>query len=163
MSTKSRVDLREAIGCGSVGIAFRVEFRERGGNRLQLFFQAEELIEDRKAFVEDGAAGDREAVLREVADAHPAGALHLAVVKAVDAGKDLHERRLAGAVCSNQSSPLVGGDEPISVFKKKFRAKSLARVGELQHASILASRRALRAQARQQLDERSPVPLRSAR
>ncbi len=133
VGTKSGVDLGEAVGSGGVGVAFRVEFGERGGDRLHLFFEAEKLVEDRQAFVEDGAAREREAVLREVSDAHAAGALDLAVVEAVEAGEDLHQRGFAGAVGTDQSGLLVRGDQPVGVLEKQFRAKSLARIGELQH------------------------------
>ena len=140
MGTKSGVDLGEAVGGSGVGVALRVELGERGGDRFHLFFKAEQFVEDGQAFVEDGAAGERQAVLREVSDAHTAGALHLAVVEAVESGEDLHQRGLAGAVRADQSSLLVRGDQPVGVLEKEFRAKTLARIGELQHASILAGR-----------------------
>src|SRR5271170_6891609 len=137
MGAKFRIDLGEAVGGGGIGRAFRVELGERGGDGFHLFLKAEQFVKDREAFVEDGAAGEREAILRQVSDAHAFSALDLTVVEAVESGKDLHERGFAGAVRADQSSALVGSDQPVGILKEKLGAESLAGPGELQHGSIL--------------------------
>ena len=141
MGTKSRIDLGEAVGGRAIGVAFRVELGERGRDGFHLLFKAEEFVEDREAFIEDGASGESETILREVSDAHAAGTLHLAIIKSIETGEHLHERGFAGAVRSDQSGALVGSNQPVGILKKKLRAKTLARVGELQHEPILASQR----------------------
>ena len=99
---------------------------------------ARSLVEDGQALLEDGAAGERKAVLRQVADAHAAGPLHVAVVERSRPARTFMQRGFAGAVGADQRGLLVRRDQPVGVLEKEFRAKSLARVGELQHESILA-------------------------
>jgi hypothetical protein len=89
-------------------------------------FQRAELIEDGEALVEDGAAGEREAVLREVADGHAADVGALAVVERLDAGEDFEERGFAGAVSADEAGALVGRDEPVDVVEEQFGAEALA-------------------------------------
>ena len=58
---------------------------------LVLGLECAEVVEDGEALVEDGLAGEREAVLREVAEGHALDAGELAVVERLDAGEYLEE------------------------------------------------------------------------
>ena len=42
---------------------------------LDLLFHIAQFVEDREAFLEDAAPGERQTLLRQVADAHAAGLL----------------------------------------------------------------------------------------
>ena len=92
-----------------------------------------ELVEDGEALVEDAAAGEREAVLRQVADGHALDVGAQAVVQCFDAGEDLQQRGFARAVAADQPGALVGRDQPVDVFEEEFVAVAFAGVGELQH------------------------------
>lgn len=110
------------------------------GELLELLLHGAQFVEDGEAFLEDGAAGEGEAILRQVADGHAFGALHRAVVERVEPGENLHERGLAGAVGADEGGALVGRDEPVGVFKEKFVTETFAGVGELKHKGILSGR-----------------------
>ena len=98
-----------------------------------LLFERAQIVEDGHAFGEDGAAGEREAVLREVADAGALLGDHGAGIEAFDAGQHLEQRRFAGAVGADDAGALVGRDQPVGIFKKDFGAVAFACPGELDH------------------------------
>src|ERR1700728_4059992 len=89
--------------------------------------------EHRHAFRKDGAAGKREAVLRKISRGRPLGDDERAVVERVQAGENLHQRGLASAVRAHEPNAVVGRDEPVGVFKKKFVAETFSGAGELNH------------------------------
>jgi len=71
---------------------------------------------------EDGAAGEGETFLGQVADA---GALHGddgAGVERLHASHDFREGGFAGAVRADDAGAFVGGDEPVEVFEECFGA-----------------------------------------
>src|SRR5215469_4964883 len=96
---------------------------------LVLDFKRADLVEDGETFVEDAAAGEREAILREVAEGHALDVRALAVVERLDAREDFEQRGLAGAVAADKSGALIRRDEPVDVFKEEFRAESFAGCG----------------------------------
>jgi hypothetical protein len=76
------------------------------------------MVEDGEAFVEDGAAGEGEAVLGQVAEGHSLGAGEGAVVERFDTCEHLEESGLAGAVTADQASAFVWRDQPVRIFKQ---------------------------------------------
>src|SRR5580700_4923371 len=56
-----------------------------------------------------------------------------AVVEGVEACENLHQRGFAGAVRAHQADAVVGRDQPVGVFKKKFVAETFSGAGELNH------------------------------
>ena len=91
-----------------------------------LVLHVAEFVEDGEALVEDGAAAEREAVLREVADGHALDVGARAVVEGLDAGEDLEQRGFARAVAADQAGALVGRDQPVDVFEEEFLAEAFA-------------------------------------
>ncbi len=122
-------DLGVAVGGGDVLARFRVGLGDGVGELLVFSFERAELVEDREAFVEDGAAGEREAILRQVADGHAFDVGALAVVERLDAGEDLQQRGFAGAVAADEAGALIRCDEPVDVFKEEFWAEAFAGAG----------------------------------
>ena len=122
-------DLGVAVGGGVVLGGLRVRVGHRVRQLLVLDFERADLVEDGEALVEDAAAGEREAVLREVAEGHALGVGALAVVERLDAGEDLEQGGLAGAVAADKAGALIRCDEPVDVLKEQFQAESLAGCG----------------------------------
>src|SRR5580658_1126554 len=96
---------------------------------LILSLKGADLVEDGEALVEDAAAGEREAVLWQIAQGHALGVCALAVVERLDAREDLEQSGLAGAVAADKTSALIRCDEPVDVLKEQFRAESFAGSG----------------------------------
>src|ERR1700733_12822644 len=90
-------------------------------------------IKDGKAFGKDGASGEREASLREIAALNAALLRHGAVIKRVHAGEDFEQRGFAGTVRADQSYAVMWRDEPVEVLEKDFWAKALPGCRELNH------------------------------
>ena len=73
-------------------------------------FHIFDVVEDGHAFVEDGAAGEGESVLGEVAGGEAFGEGEVAVVEVVHAANDFEEGGFAGAVASDKADVVGGGD-----------------------------------------------------
>ena len=56
------------------------------------------------------SSGSKSGLLPQQADADPGPDEELAVIGLIDAGQDLHQRGLAGAVGADQADPLAGAD-----------------------------------------------------
>ncbi len=127
--------LQAVIAVGDVGIlrAGVVEFGDAMRERLQLPLHGVEFGEHRHAFGKDGAAGKREAILRQISRSSALGDDERAVVEGVQAGENLHQRGFAGAVRAHQTDAVVGRDQPVGVFKKKFVAETFSGAGKLNH------------------------------
>jgi hypothetical protein len=126
-------DLGVAVGSGGVLLRLGVGVGESVGELFGLGLHFAEFVEDGEALVEDAAAGEREAVLREVADGHALDVGAQAVVEGLDAGEDLEQRGFARAVAADQPGALVGRDQPVDVFEEEFLAVAFAGSGELKH------------------------------
>src|SRR5580704_12386870 len=85
------------------------------------------------AFGKYGATGKREAVLRQIASGGAFGNDQRAVVEGVQAREHLHQRGFARAVRAHEANAVVGRDQPVGVFKKKFVAETFSGAGKLDH------------------------------
>jgi hypothetical protein len=99
-----------------------------------------QFVEDRQALFKDGAPGQLQPLLRQVADAHAAGLLHHAVVKAFETGEHLHQRGFSGAVGTDKRGFLVAADEPIGFEKENARTKPLAGILQREHVFLFSHR-----------------------
>ena len=116
----------EAVGHLRVLGAGGVEFGHAARQVLLLVFERAQAGEDRHALGEDRAAGEREAILRQVAEGDALLGGDAAGVEPFDSGQDLEQRRLAGAVGAHDAGALVGRDQPVDVFKEDFGAVALS-------------------------------------
>ncbi len=126
----------EAVGNLSVLGAGGVELGELVREGFLLLLESQQVGEDGHAFGEDGAAGEGEPFLRQVADA---GALHdgdAAGVERVHAGQDFEECGFAGAVGAHDAGALVGGDQPVQILEECFGAEAFGGPGELDHLGV---------------------------
>ena len=80
--------------------------------------------ENRQAFVEDGAPGERDAILRQIARADAFHHVDGAVVEPLDSGEHFQERRFAGAVGADDADALLRRDQPVEIFKKNFGSEA---------------------------------------
>jgi hypothetical protein len=103
-----------------------IQFGNLVSEVFHLLLQGAQVGEDRHAFVEDGASGELQAVLREVAEGGVFGGDDAAVVERFEAAEDLQQRGFAGAVGAHQSDASVGGDEPIQIVEEKLGAEAFA-------------------------------------
>ncbi len=102
-----------------------------------LVFQRPQVVEDRHAFGEYGAAGKRKAILRQIAEGRALLGDHRAGIEPFDARKHLEQRRFSGAVGAHNARALVGRHQPIGIFKKDSGAVAFACPGELDHPLLL--------------------------
>src|ERR1019366_4562261 len=108
------------------------------GDLFGLALQRVQVVEDRQAFGKDGLASQGQAVLREIAEGRPFHPRKLPVVDGFEAGEDLQDGGLAGAVAADQAGALVRRDQPVDVFKEEFLAKALAGGRELEHRFLFS-------------------------
>ena len=113
-----------------------VEFRHAAGERLHFFFDGMEFGKHRQALGKNSAAGQGEAVLRQVSNGDAFGARDGAVVERFAPGKNFHDGGLAGAVRSDQTDARFWRDQPVGVFEQKLVAVALAGAGELDHGCL---------------------------
>ena len=85
-----------------------VEFGHAVRQRFEFLFHGAQIVEHRHALGEDGAAGEREAILRQISGGRAFGDDEGAVVERVHAGENLHQRGLAGAVGADQADAVAG-------------------------------------------------------
>ena len=91
-------------------------------------FEGVDLVENGQAFVEDGAAGERDAVLRQIAGADAFHHVDGAVIERFDAGEDFEQRGFAGAVGADDADALLRRDQPVEVFETEFWGRSVCRL-----------------------------------
>ena len=115
----------EALGHLRVLGAGGVELGHAVREALLLLFQRAQVGEDGHALGEDGAAGKRKALLRQVAEGDALLRGDGAGVEALDSGQHLEQRGFAGAVGADDAGALVGRDQPVEVFKEDFGAVSV--------------------------------------
>jgi len=125
-----------ALGDLAVFVALVIEFRHATGEVFLFLFERAEGIENGHAFGEDGAAGEIDAVLREVAGADAFGGVDAAVIEVFDAGEDFEKRGFAGAVGADDADALLGRDEPVQVFKQDAGAEAFPGFGKLNHVGL---------------------------
>ena len=93
-------------------------------------------------FVGDGALAEPQPLLRQVADAAGPRPDDFALVGAGQAGQDLQQGGLAGAVGADQSDPLAGADAPVDPVEQHLLAVGLRGFDQLDHrARLLSARR----------------------
>ena len=79
-----------------------IELAHLVGQLFHLVFHRLQVAEDRHALVEDGAAFQAQAILRQIAEGRVLGARKRAVVERLDAAQHLQQRGFAGAVRAHQ-------------------------------------------------------------
>jgi hypothetical protein len=99
-------------------------------------FEVAQIGKDGHALGEDGAAGKRQAVLRQIAQGDALLGGDGAGIEAFDAGEHLEQRRFPGAIGAHQAGALVGRDQPIDTFEKNLGAVALSRPVELDHGGL---------------------------
>ena len=127
------VQALEAIRHLLVLEALRVEFRHAVGQALELFLHGAQIGKDRQALGKHGAAGKRQAILRQVARGQPARGGQQARIQRLDARQDLQHGAFAGAVGAHQADAIIGRNQPIHVLEQQLVPVALPRAGELQH------------------------------
>ncbi len=131
---------REPFGGGLVLGAGVVEFGKLGAEALDFAFHVADFVEDGQAFLEDGAAGEAQAFLRQVADAHAAGLLELAVVEGFQAGENLHQGGLAGAVGADEGRFFPAADKPVGLKEQDPGAEPFAGILQGEHSESFSQR-----------------------
>ena len=119
-----------------------IELGQLPGQLLDLALHLAQFVEDGEAFFEDGAAGELQALLRQVADAHAARLLQRAVVERFQAGQHLHQRGFAGAVGAHQRGLFLVADEPVGLKKQHPRPEPLAGILQGKHLPLFSQREA---------------------
>ena len=89
-----------------------------------------DFVKDGEALLEDGTAGEDEALLRKIADAHAARGLQRAVVQGFQAGQDLHQGGFAGAVGAHKRGLFLAANEPVGFKEENTRAEAFAGILE---------------------------------
>ena len=136
--TELTVQVMETVGhlrvLGPGGIQFAHLVREL----FHLHFHLLQRGEHRHALGEHAAAGEREAVLRQVAGADAARDAELAVVERFHARQHFEQRGFAAAVRAHQAGTVLGRDHPVEIFKQQLGAEAFAGAGELDHLSLVS-------------------------
>ena len=126
----------EAIGHLGVFGAGRVELSHALRELLLLVFERTQSGEHGHAFGENGAAGEREAVLRQVAEGDAFLCGDAAGIESFDAREHFEQRRFPGAVGAYQAGALVRRDQPVDTFEENLGAVALSRPVELDHGGL---------------------------
>ena len=135
---KALLQRRVALCRGLVLGAGVLQLRQLPAQPLHLALHVAQLVEDRQALLEDAAPRQQQALLGQVADAHAAGLLHLAVVQRLLTRQHLHQRRLAGAVGAHQRRLLARPDQPVGLQKQDSRSKPLAGILQGEHLLLFS-------------------------
>jgi len=130
------VEFVVAVGGGGVFGGGRVEFGERVGEGFELALHVLEFVEDGEALGEDGAAGEAEAILGEVAGGDALLEGGVAGVGGIEAGEDFEDGGFAGAVGADEADAVLGGDEPVDAFEEELGAEAFAGVDEGDHVLL---------------------------
>ena len=105
---------------GVVGRHLMLEFVDAMGERIEVHGARHRRLEDR-------AVGGFREILREVADLQISRPVDLARVRRVDAGEDLQQRRLAGAVAAHERGSTAQGQRDRHVLEQHARAMCFAK------------------------------------
>ena len=89
------------------------------------------------ASAKHGAAGERQPVLRKIADGHALGEADRSVVERFHAAQNFEQRGFAGAVAADQAGALARRDQPVAVFKQELVAETFSGTLELDHVCVL--------------------------
>ncbi len=111
-----------------------VEFRHVSGQVFHLLFHVAQLREDRHALGKDGAAGERQPILRQVPGADALGPADRAVVEAFRTRQNLQQRGFAGAVRAHQADAVARRDQPVRSLEEELVAIAFSGGGELNHS-----------------------------
>ncbi len=98
--------------------------------------------DDRQLLVDHADAGGQRVAGGAEMHRPPVDA-HLAVIAGMDAGDDLHQRRLAGAVLADEAMHLAGQQREVDARQRGHAAERLADPGQLQDRLASARWRAL--------------------
>ena len=115
-----------ALGDALVFFARGVEVRHLMRERFHLLFHVEQVPKHRKALFEHAAAGQRKAVLRKVSSGDTLGGGERSIVKRLEAGQNLQQRRLAGAVSAHQADTVARRQEPVEALEQHLGAEALS-------------------------------------
>ncbi len=127
----------EAVGHLRVFGARGIELGHAVRQLFLLFFERPQVVEDSHAFGENGAAGKREAILRQIAEGRAFLGDDGTGIQAFDSRQHLKQRRFSSAVGADDARALVGRHQPIDIFKEDFGAVAFACPGELDHPLFL--------------------------
>ena len=105
---------------------------------FHLHFHLLERSENRHAFGEYAASGERQTVLRQVAGADAARDAQPAVIERLHARQHFEQRGFAAAVRAHQTRTVLGRDHPVEIFKQQLGAEALAGAGKLNHLSLVS-------------------------
>ena len=100
---------------------------------FHLLLQRAQVAEDRHAFVEDGAAGELQAILRQIAESRVLGGGDAAVIERLKAAQNLQQRGFAGAVGADQADAIMRSDQPVEIVEQELGAEAFAGGRELNH------------------------------
>src|SRR5260370_31279584 len=123
------------VAVGSVGIfwTLMVELGDAMSQRFQLPLHRMQFLENSHAFGENGAARERETILRQVPSRRSLGDNERAIIERIQPGENLHQRGFAGAVRAHQADAVARRDQPVGIFKKKFVAETFSGPRKLNH------------------------------
>ncbi len=132
----------EPVGDLCVLLAGGVDLGHAVRQLLLLRFQFAQGRKNSHALGKDGAPRERKALLRQVAHADALLYADAAGIQAFDAGQNLEQGGLAGAVCAHDPGAFLRRHQPVDIFKKDFGAVALSRPAELDHwlRTIVAGR-----------------------
>src|ERR1035441_7247323 len=130
---KFTVELVKTIGDLRIFGARRIDLSHLASELFHLLLHLLERSEHRHAFGEDTAAGEREAILRQIAGAGAASDAEAAVFERLNARQNLEQSGFAGAIGAHQASAIFRSDQPVQVLKQQLVAEALASAGKLDH------------------------------
>src|SRR5262249_7806020 len=93
--------------------------------------------ENRHAFGENGSAGERKSVLREIPGGNAFHHAAAAVVERLGSGENLKQRGFPSPVGADQAGALFRRDQPVQIFKQDLRTEALACAGKLEHSNTI--------------------------
>ncbi len=131
--TEFTIQVMEAVRHLRVFRAGGIQLAHLMRELFHLHFHLLQRRENRHALGENAAAGERKAVLRQVAGADAARDAELAVVERLHARQHLEQRGFAAAIRAHQACAILGRDHPVEIFKQQLGAEALAGAGKLNH------------------------------
>ena len=116
--------------------AVMIDFSHATSQVFHLTLHVMNVAKNGQTLCEDGAPGEREAVLGKVSAANVALPVGGSVIQAFDGSQDLQESGFASAIAADESDFVIGRDEPIEVLKQDLGTKTFTGLGELEHLLI---------------------------
>ncbi len=110
-----------------------IQFRHFRRERFLLFLERPQTREYRHALGKHRTAGEREPVLRQVADGHAFHERLGAAFERIDTRQNLEQRGFSRPVRAHNSRALVRSHQPIELFEQDFGTEALSRACELNH------------------------------